>query len=295
MNFSKQYIIQAISVASNNLRLSTDKIESVTILKTHIENSENLEENIEKMKAKTELSKFAIKLGEAYRFTQSAQIDFLRISEVFKEHANNLVIELSNLLDVVTPEKLHEIFNETTVAKEIAVELKRSSSAAELTDSVAMSKFETENAPISEDSVQRDELKEELILGEIEPTESAPTFNFDDFEEEILKPISQLESLLKKFLINGAVEEDLRPFIQIMKKNAEFSQEIGFTILTEMHEIFYTAFEYINNKKIVIEKNLIESLRACLIVIVAVVRSKDVDITNYLNKAEKLGKFLKLN
>jgi hypothetical protein len=31
-------------------------------------------------------------------------------------------------------------------------------------------------------------------------------------------------------------------------------------------------------------------MRASLIVIVAVVRSKDVDITGYLNKAEELGK-----
>jgi len=34
---------------------------------------------------------------------------------------------------------------------------------------------------------------------------------------------------------------------------------------------------------------VIESLRACLIVIVAVVRGKDVDINNYLNKAERFG------
>jgi hypothetical protein len=36
-------------------------------------------------------------------------------------------------------------------------------------------------------------------------------------------------------------------------------------------------------------KEVIENLRACLIVIVAVVRGKDVDINNYLNKAEEFG------
>ncbi len=34
-------------------------------------------------------------------------------------------------------------------------------------------------------------------------------------------------------------------------------------------------------------------MRACLIVIVAIVRSKDVDITMYINRAEKLEKYLK--
>ncbi len=36
-------------------------------------------------------------------------------------------------------------------------------------------------------------------------------------------------------------------------------------------------------------KEVIESLRACLIVIVAVVRGKEVDISNYLNRAEDFG------
>jgi len=62
-----------------------------------------------------------------------------------------------------------------------------------------------------------------------------------------------------------------------------------------MHTIFYTALLSIKDKKIAIDKNLIESLRACLIVIVAVVRGKDVNITNYLNKSENLGKFLNIN
>jgi hypothetical protein len=37
-------------------------------------------------------------------------------------------------------------------------------------------------------------------------------------------------------------------------------------------------------------REVIEALRACLIVIVAVVKGKEVDITNYLNKAEEFGK-----
>ena len=37
-------------------------------------------------------------------------------------------------------------------------------------------------------------------------------------------------------------------------------------------------------------KSVVDSIRACLIVIVAVVRGKDVDITRYLNRAEDFGK-----
>ena len=48
----------------------------------------------------------------------------------------------------------------------------------------------------------------------------------------------------------------------------------------------YKALKLIKSQELVPGKNVIESMRACLIVIVAVVRGKEVDITNYLNKAE---------
>ncbi len=144
----------------------------------------------------------------------------------------------------------------------------------------------------SKESIERDELKEDLILGELE---NANSFDFDDFEEEILKPIGKLELLLKNMLSDSSIRINFSSYIHLMKKNADMSTEIGFTILAEMHTIFYTAFSLIESKQLEVDKNLIESLRACLIVIVAVVRGKDVDITTYLNKAENLGKFLKLN
>lgn len=292
MEFSKQYIIQAISVASNNLRLSSDRIEAVAILREHILLCENLEENIRKMKAKTELSKFAIKLWEAFQFTQSSSIDFLKISDIFKEHSHMLVMELSNLLDVATPEKLRQIFNSMNVREEISVNLGNRTIKTELPSNISIGIMEKTDEFESKETVERDELKEDLILGEIKGVNK---FDFDDFEEVILKPISKLENLLKNITESNFTDEELLPYIKIMQKNAEFSEHIGFVVLAEMHTIFYTALLSIKDKKIAIDKNLIESLRACLIVIVAVVRGKDVNITNYLNKSENLGKFLNIN
>jgi hypothetical protein len=294
MVFNKQYIIQAISVASNNLRLSSDKIETVAILRDHLQHSENLEETIRKMKAKTELSKFAIKLWEAFVFTNSANIDFLRISENFKEHSHNLVMELSNLLDIATPEKLNEIFNSMVVKDEISVNLGERVSKTQMPQNISVRKYNSIEEEQSQDIVERDELKEELILGGIEG-KNQNNFDFDNYEEDILKPISKLEMLLKNLTERELTSEELTPFIIIMEKNARFSKEIGFSILADMHLIFHDALVLILEKNIEVDLSLIESLRACLIVIVAVVRGKDVDITNYLNKAENLGNYLKID
>lgn len=74
-----------------------------------------------------------------------------------------------------------------------------------------------------------------------------------------------------------------------MKTNGELSRRIGFEILSNMHSIISKALLLIRNRDLMPGKEVIESLRACLIVIVAVVRGKEVDISNYLNKAEDFG------
>ncbi len=292
MDFRKQYIIQAISVASNNLRLSSDKIETVAILKEHFEKCEQFENEIKKMKTKTELSKFAIKLWESYQFISSSHLDYLKITDVFKEHSHNLVKELSNLLDIISPEKLRGILTTIEGEREISVTLESGKLKTEIPTEAEIKKIVAIDEETSKESVERDELKEELIFGGLQNSDN---FDFNDFEDEILKPIGKLELLLKKMLTNNSIGINYSSYIKLMKKNADISTEIGFTILADMHRIFYTAFSLIERKQLEVDKNLIESLRACLIVIVAVVRGKDVDITNYLNKAENLGKFLKLN
>ena len=292
MDFKKQYIVQAISVASNNLRLSSDKIETVAILKEHFEKCKQIENEIKKMKTKTELSKFAIKLWESYQFISSSHLDFLKVTEVFKEHSHNLVIELSNLLDIISPEKLREVLSAMAGESEISVTLESGKIKTEIPTEAEIRKIVAIDEETSKESVERDELKEELILGGLQ---SSNNFDFNDFEEQILKPIGKLEFLLKKMLSDTNININYSSYINLMKKNAEISTNIGFTVLADMHRIFFTAFTLIESKMLEVDKNLVESLRACLIVIVAVVRGKDVDITNYLNKAENLGKFLKLN
>jgi hypothetical protein len=83
--------------------------------------------------------------------------------------------------------------------------------------------------------------------------------------------------------------EDLAHFAEIMRVNAEISEKNGYEIIAEMHRIISRALLMIKSRELMPGKNIIESIQACLIVIVAVVRGKDVDITNYLNKAEDFG------
>lgn len=277
MEFIKQYITQSISAAANSLRLSTHQIEIVALLKDAIIKSNDLSNDLIKMKKITELSTLAIKLNEIYNFLIHNNIDFFKISDQFKEHSRNLIKDLNHLLDTTTPlsfknalEKLNPHTEEfkTEKKEEIKIDLSKRK-----VDEEIFIKPETEK------------IKERIILDD--ENESEELF-IQNFETNILKPIKPLDQMLKNLSNDDFDYEEISSFIKIMSDNGRLSKKIGFEIISDMHETIAQTLTLIKNRKLMPGKEIIEGLRACLIVIVAVVKGKEVDITNYLNRADDL-------
>ncbi|MCX8106986.1 MAG: hypothetical protein N3D80_14055 [Ignavibacterium album] len=277
MEFIKQYITQSISAAANSLRLSTHQIEIVALLKDAIIKSNDLSNDLIRMKKITELSTLAIKLNEIYNFLIHNNIDFFKISDQFKEHSRNLIKDLNHLLDTTTPlsfknalEKLNPHTEEFKPEKkeEIKIDLSKRK-----VDEEIFIKPETEK------------IKERIILDD--ENESEELF-IQNFETNILKPIKPLDQMLKNLSNDDFDYEEISSFIKIMSDNGRLSKKIGFEIISDMHETIAQTLTLIKNRKLMPGKEIIEGLRACLIVIVAVVKGKEVDITNYLNRADDL-------
>ena len=275
MDLVKQYINQSITIAANNLRLNNQQIEVVALLKEAIIKSDNLSDDLINMKKITELSLLAIRLNEIYNYLTQNTIDLLKISDQFKEHSRQLIKDLGHMLDVSTPssfksaiEKLKNGF--TTSKEEIKVDLSK-----RIPEEEPFVKTETEK------------IQEKIILEE--PEEIDDDELIQQFENKIISPVKPLDNLLKKLSTEEVDYEELVKFSKTMSTNAELSKRIGFEILSNMHNIISKALLLIRDKDLMPGKDVIESLRACLIVIVAVVRGKEVDISNYLNKAENFG------
>ncbi len=280
MNLVKQYIIQAIVTASNNLRLSSEKIETVAILREHLAKCSSIENEITEMKKITSLSKFAIKLDEVYRFIATSKIDFLKISDRFKEHSHSLIRELSNVLDIVTPPNMKSILAEIS-NKSINVKLGDKQTQSLNIDEIRIHNEENQH-------VEKEEtITEKIIMEDIKEEED---IDFEDFEKTIMKPVKELDLFFKKLENLSYTGEEINKYHELMEVNTKLSEKVGFEIITNMHRIIYNALSLIKENELTPVKETIESMRACLIVIVAVVRRKDVDITTYLNKAEKFGK-----
>src|SRR5574338_701329 len=274
MNLIKQYIIQSITSAANSLRLSTQKIEVVVLLKELISRSDDLESDIKRMKKITQFSTLAIRLNDIYNFLTQAQVDMSRLSDQFRDHSQSLIKDLNNMLEMVSPVSFKEAVNnlndkrDADSGKEISIDLSGRS-----TDDI---QFESDDG---------ETIKEKIIMDE----EKGDDVFFQNYESTVLKPIKPLDAMLKNLSDGQTDENDLISFADTLTHNAEVSNRAGFEIIANMHKIVAKALRLINCNNLPPDKETIESMRACLIVIVAVVRGKEVDITNYLNRAEEFG------
>lgn len=289
MDFIKQYIVQSITTASGNLRLNNQRIEVLAMLKEVILKSKDVQHDLNQMKKITELAKIAIKLSEMHHYLSEGSVDFLKVTDKFKEHSFNLIKEMTYMLDMVNPyafrQTLDRLIEPGKKVVEIIIE-PESKSDNELGNELLSKNLDS----LSNSIFAVEETKEIALLEEEKDKDDRDTFN--SFESTILKPIKSIDSILNEISIDSEIPAEVEEYSKIMNVNADLSSQNGFEILSQMHTIISEGLIHLKNKSLVPSKEVVESIRACLIVIVAVVKSKEIDIKNYLNRAEVFGKFL---
>lgn len=298
MDLIKLYLSQSITTAANNLRLNSQQIEIISLLKEALFKSEKTENVIRKMKKITELSTLAIKLDEIYHQLQQGQIDLSKLSDRFKLHSQNLVKDLFILLNNSNLYNLKIVFEKIKNDGRKKVELKQDENIIveeNKSESVEPDKTETKEVEkVEETKEARDEKEEEILHNDNTITEPQ---SFESFEKSILEPIKTLDAVLKHLSESNQAPEDFIKYSEIMDTNSQLSEKKGFEILAGLHSVISDSVKLIISGKLQPEKETVESMRACLIVIAAIIRGKEVDITFYLNKAEQFGskiKFLKM-
>lgn len=276
MDLVKVYLIQSITTAANNLRLNPQQIEVVGLLRETIVNATDLADELLLMKKTTELSKIAIRLGEIHSFLTQGKVDFVRISEQFREHSRYLIRDLNQFLESVSPKVYKNAFNKLNNGPATAIDVElvdRSNLAGEIL-------------------VHNDSTDDKKIIEE----KKSNKYSSIDIEKKILSPIKSIDEILKKILSGKVTDKELVHYFDLMKEHTALASSHGFHLIAKMHETIASALDAVNKGNLLVDNAVIESLRACLIVIVAVVKRKDVDITGYLNRAEEFGnKYFKQN
>jgi len=272
MELVKQYIIQSINTASNNLRLNSQQIQIIALLREIINKSNDLGSDLVRMKKITEFSTLGIRLTEIYNFLTQNKVDFLRVSEKFREHSRYLIKDLNYILENISLENFQK-------AKSILSEKKLAINKPEINIDLTGRKPPAEFLK----SELEDSLKEQIIFADEQGDDE-----FQNYEKIILEPIKSIDTFLKSLNEKNKNLKALAEFSKLMKKNAELSAHTGFDVISNMHNILAKSFLGIKEGSLSASHETIKAMRACLIVIVAVIRSKEVDISEYIAKAEKL-------
>jgi hypothetical protein len=271
MDLVKVYLIQSITSAANNLRLNAQQIEVVGLLRETITKCEDVGAEFLRMKKSTQLSKLAIRLSEIHSFLTLGKVDFIKISEQFREHSRYLLRDLNQFLENVSPQIYKDAFNKINNGDLPAIDVElvdRSNIAGQ----IMVNNLENQNNEGVSSNIEKQEIS--LI----------------DFEKKILGPIKSLDEIIKDLASGIINQKELSKYIEMIQDNAALSNQRGFKVLAKMHMILEFGFSDILQGILAVDKTVTEALRACLIVIVAVVKKKEVDISGYLNRAEEFAK-----
>lgn len=271
MDLVKVYLIQSITSAANNLRLNAQQIEVVGLLRETITKCEDVGAEFLRMKKSTQLSKLAIRLSEIHSFLTLGKVDFIKISEQFREHSRYLLRDLNQFLENVSPQIYKDAFNKINNGDLPAIDVElvdRSNIAGQ----IMVNNLENQNNEGVSSNIEKQEIS--LI----------------DFEKKILGPIKSLDEIIKDLASGIINQKELSKYIEIIQDNAALSNQRGFKVLEKMHMILEFGFSDILQGILEVDKTVTEALRACLIVIVAIVKKKEVDISGYLNRAEEFAK-----
>lgn len=274
MDFAKLYVQKCLKQLSILLKIDNNKKDIIKLIEDSILNSDNLDLLIKELKKNTYFSKFAIKLSSMLDYCNNPDIDFTNLSNKFSEHVLFISKDIENLLLSIDKISIQEILLNAEV------EVKK--------ENIRLNKPILENKKEEYDIEETTKLKEDFILSDDDNEEDSYEF----YVRTVISSVKELDIFLQKLENNESTSEDIEKYLNVVEKNGLLSKKYCFELISDMHFNFFGALMGIKEHKLIIEKDLIEKMRACLIVIAALVKQKEVDITNYLIKADKLGKLI---
>ncbi|GMU84849.1 MAG: hypothetical protein AMXMBFR48_00910 [Ignavibacteriales bacterium] len=289
MNFIKDYLIQVLTDCSNKMRLDSSKLEVITLLKEQIYKAESPDVLFRNMKKVTEFAKLAIRLNDIYVYLNTSKIDFKSISKKFEEHSELLFKDLTPFLDILTAVRFQKAMEKVLFFTGSPVSSPGQISAVIDFSAPKGSRISTESESPQLEEAESPEIPE---ANSVEPEPEFEELSYQQYESRILQPVKGLDEILKS-LSNGdgaANNDDLTHYSKLLLWNSQIALKFGTEIVAKMHSIIAKALPMIRDGELKPTKETIESIRACLIVIVALVRGKEVDITLYIERAEEFGK-----
>lgn len=115
-----------------------------------------------------------------------------------------------------------------------------------------------------------------------------------DFEKLVLDNIIEVDEFLNKSLNEPVENEQTLKLIQKAYKSFELAQELNFDLISELIKVYWLSLVAIRDNKLKPTKTNSELIRSTLIILVSLLKQRDVDLEPFIQKHNQLKEKLKL-
>jgi hypothetical protein len=115
---------------------------------------------------------------------------------------------------------------------------------------------------------------------------------FLDFEKLILQNILEVDEFLKKALDESFNENENLKLIQDAYKCFELAKELDYQFISELIKVYWLALVALQDHKIVLDKSYADLIRNTLIVLVSLIKSREIDLEPFMKKHNSLKQIL---
>ncbi|MFN4111990.1 MAG: hypothetical protein ACK4G1_06910 [Ignavibacteria bacterium] len=191
-------------------------------------------------------------------------------------------------------EKIFETKSDTNDFSESLSE-QRDENLSEANQSSDISNLKTESIEQSNqlreelDTTDKDSTSEELIKTIKEENNNL----YLDFEKLILDNILEVDEFLNQVLNQKFDDEQILKLIQKAYRSLQLAEELNFTLISELIKVYWLSLVAIRDNNMRPDKFTAELIRSTLIILVTLIKQRDIDLEPFMQKHNQLKEELK--
>ncbi len=109
-----------------------------------------------------------------------------------------------------------------------------------------------------------------------------------DFEKMILDNILEVDELLTKIIKQKIDDEAHLKIIQKAYRCFQLAKELEFDLISELIKVYWLSLVAIRDQKLIIDKTVSELIRSTLIVLVTLIKQREIDLEPFMQKHNQL-------
>ena len=204
-----------------------------------------------------------------------------QLEEIQKEEIEEFLTQTSSEQEIESPDLNEGISNLSEAVQETAdqhIEEK-------LDEEISVEKFEEKEEEFTEESLE----KVENISNAFQTNQNELSGTlFLDFEKLILDNILRVDEFLGKALKNESTEEEILKLIDEAQRCLQLAKELHHDVISELIKVYLLSLVAIKDHKIFVDKNNSDLIRSTMIVLVSLIKGREIDLEPFMKKHNSL-------